>query len=583
MTSIDPRKNTFNEVVRTSGRSMAPLIPNHSVVRLVPASPGDIVPGEIIVFRREGKLFAHRLIDARGTGDSAELREKGDNCLRATWIPGTSLLGRAVELRSGHSNRSLNGDPRRSRVRGLTWLSRLEADIIERYVNLKSRTGMASLLKWVMLIPAALAAPFRFLLLRALLTVYPRQELIESGPALHYVLGLFRSLFLPPEHKPNRGLQIEDWNTALEMAGAHGLLPLIPPAPEVAGGIPTPPPQALEQLRKQRYRIALSHNLALEALLKIAHALTAAAVPYAVLKGPFLYEWLYRELFPREYEDIDILVSREMVTRAVDALHSAGYQSTSGRLGRAFMRIGHFHLALHSPRPGWPPVELHWSLLDRGNLYRIPDEECLARIRPFGTGASSFTVLAIEDQLIYLCLHAAKHGAINAIGLRQKRDAAWFCRPNVGNRLLWFADIALLLRKSPSDINWAILRERTAAWNVHTDVVECMRVLELVAPDSPARETIHRLGEDTPPGPLAMPENPAPTRRPGPDRILDWAMRMNPALNIRPIRILLLGRLLFPSPRRLLAYYQFRTPWILPWLYLFHPAHIIGKLLNLHS
>jgi hypothetical protein len=579
MIASDKREQDHGEVVRTSGRSMAPLIADRSIVRIFRVGSEAVVPGDIIVFRRDGKLFAHRLIAVRGSGEATELREKGDNCLRATWIAGSSLLGKAVELRHRQSTRQLDGVSRRTRVQWLTSLSRLEADVIERYVALRSRRGVFSLLKGIMLMPAAFAAPLRFLLLRMLLTAYPHPTVVDSAPALRYVAGLFRSRFSQAGHKPGGSEEVKDWSTVFEMAAAHGVLPLVVQAISSAGG-PRPPAWAQEPIKKATYRVAMGHTMALQALRESSRALSKAGVPYAVLKGPFLYEWLYRDMFPREYEDMDILVPRGQVTRALEALQSAGYELTAGRLSRMFLSVGHFHFALHSARPGWPPIELHWSLVDRCNLYRMPDDECLSRIRSFGTGPDSFTVLAIEDQLLYLCLHAVKHGAINYIGLRRGRDAAWFCRPNTGNRLLWFADIALLLWKKQAEIDWQVVRERAALWNVTEEVYECLQVLGLIAPESAAKAALTLLHAT----PIA--DRPAEQQPEGErlrltvgDRILDWAMRMNPSLLIRPIRILLIGRLFFPSPGRLLAYHRGRTPWLLPWLYFCHPLYVVGRML----
>jgi len=590
MISMDTGGQDLFDVVRTSGRSMAPLIADNSIIRFVRVSSEAVIPGDIIVFRQEGRLVAHRLIATRASGATIELREKGDNCLRATWVPGASLMGKAVELRCGQSSRMLDGGGRLVLIRWLTFLSRLEADVIERYVRVKARGGVFALLKWVMLPAAVLAAPFRYLVVRMLLTAYPLKAQVDSIPALRYILGVFRNLFRNQAVEPDFGKDIDDWNMVFEIAAVHGILPLMGRGADGGGSNPELPLRAREELKKQSYRIALNHTMTLQAMREITRVLSAADVSHAVLKGPFLYEWLYRDMFPREYEDVDILVSPGQVSIALTTLESIGYRMSGGRLVRAFTRIGHFHFAMKPSRRGWPPVELHWSLVDRGNLYRIRDSECLARIRPFGTGGDSFTVLSIEDQFIYLCLHAVKHGAINFIGLMRRRDAVWFCRPNAGNRLLWFADIALLLRKSMDDMNWQLLCERAALWNVTEDVCECLSVMDIVAPGSPARSALNRLLPGAQRDAVLNTGDPQSVeahsegefaRLTVTDRLLDWAMRMNPAMSIRPIRILLLGRLFFPSPRRLLVYHGVRTPWLLPWLYLRHPFNIIGKLLNL--
>ena len=101
-------------------------------------------------------------------------------------------------------------------------------------------------------------------------------------------------------------------------------------------------------------------------------------------------------------------------------------------------------------RPGRPAIELHWSLVDRANLYRIDDEGVLVRAEEYRDGDVSFRALSCEDNLIYLLLHVAKHGLMNPVGLRTGQDPAWFMARGAGNRFIWFCDIDLLLRKLTS-------------------------------------------------------------------------------------------------------------------------------------
>jgi len=67
--------------VRSSGRSMRPLIVDGSRIDLRPASCASVLPGDIIVFRLDGRLVAHRLIGTRRDGESILLRQKGDTTI----------------------------------------------------------------------------------------------------------------------------------------------------------------------------------------------------------------------------------------------------------------------------------------------------------------------------------------------------------------------------------------------------------------------------------------------------------------------------------------------------------------------
>jgi hypothetical protein len=219
--------------------------------------------------------------------------------------------------------------------------------------------------------------------------------------------------------------------------------------------------------------------------------------------------------------------------------------------------------------------------VDRANLYRIPADECIGRISVRDAGGARFGVLAPEDELIYLCLHASKHGVMNGAALRRGFGADWFLRPESGNRLTWFADIGLFIARNMESLDWQAVRERARRWNATEAVVECLKVLAILAPDSRASEALARLGENVPADPMPCAGKSGVNRAPA--RFLDWAMRMNPVLLIRPVRLLLSWSLFFPSPERLRGYHRFSSAWLLPWFYFVHPIHMAARILGLAS
>jgi hypothetical protein len=160
---------------------MAPLIRDRSLVLYVREEPPRAAPGDIVVFRRDGRLIAHRVIGLRGEGASAEFREKGDNTLRAFWLPLSSIAGKAVELRLGGFSRSLDADASDRRLRLLTRWSAAEADLIEIYLRLAGRAAAFRLVKWFLLPAAAVAIPLRRALFRFLLGVYPELRAGRRG------------------------------------------------------------------------------------------------------------------------------------------------------------------------------------------------------------------------------------------------------------------------------------------------------------------------------------------------------------------------------------------------------------------
>ena len=140
--------------------------------------------------------------------------------------------------------------------------------------------------------------------------------------------------------------------------------------------------------------------------------------------------------------------------------------------------------ASESADPRRPRIELHWALIDGMNLCRPRETDVLARARLLTAAKSSFRVLAIEDQLIYLCLHIAKHGLLNDLGLRAGWEAARFFRRGTGNRLAWFMDIELFLDAYEKDLDWEETAARIEQWNAAEAVQQSLDMLRVLSPGS---------------------------------------------------------------------------------------------------
>ncbi len=396
--------------------------------------------------------------------------------------------------------------------------------------------------------------------------------------ARDWLAAALRSLGYPRAETPASGLAASDWPAAARELNRHGLTPLAAAAladdPAAAGAVPA---EVRAVLTRARHQAALFHQAALRALERLRPVLQSAGIPYAVLKGPHLYEAYYRDGCPRPSGDLDVLVRRRDLTRACARLREAGYTPAGGAWTRFVMRRIHFHQVLEPADKGLPKLELHDSLVDRANLYRIPDEEVLARAVAGPSATVTFPVLSPEDTLLYLALHAAKHGAFNAQGLRDGKPAEWFCRAASGNRLLWYLDLALLLRQDLPRLDAALVRERAVAWGIAEEFRDSLRVLARVFPESPATAALERLSR---PGEPAAPAGRRAEGRSGsgPDRRMERGMNMSRWF-IRPVRLRLLGGVLVPPPEKLRAYY--RAPrWAVPLLYLWHPFHMAGKIIR---
>ncbi len=156
-------------------------------------------------------------------------------------------------------------------------------------------------------------------------------------------------------------------------------------------------------------------------------ALETSGVRALALKGPALAERLYPEPSLRRSADVDLLVASADLDPALAALEAAGFrvsESVPPASERASPRCRRGSVELL--RPNSPALELHFRLfVGFGALLRA--EDFLERSIPHTTSRGRATrVLAPDDELLYLAVHAAGHGF---------------------ERLIWLYDMKLLVRR----------------------------------------------------------------------------------------------------------------------------------------
>ncbi|MGA2591504.1 MAG: nucleotidyltransferase family protein [Bryobacteraceae bacterium] len=158
------------------------------------------------------------------------------------------------------------------------------------------------------------------------------------------------------------------------------------------------------------------------------------ALPF---KGPVLADMLYGDITARDYCDLDILVGKHDIGKAISALIRAGYTtdlpSDAGQR-KAYLRARY---EIHFTSPGGLPIEIHQDFLPPSYGFSLAPR--LER-RPFF--GREIPALAPADLLLVLCAHGAKH--------------AWSEPRLVG-------DVARLLEISADEFRWPDLLREAAA------------------------------------------------------------------------------------------------------------------------
>jgi hypothetical protein len=252
-------------------------------------------------------------------------------------------------------------------------------------------------------------------------------------PEHDLLLSCVRTAFLKDRTGPPLVLpETLDWNRFVGLCDWHNVIPLVYRAlPAVCPG--EIPPAAMNQLRN------LCHNNTARALFlaselsRIQNALESCGVPAYPFKGPALSVMLYGDPARRQSKDLDILVPKERVRKAIDCLDSLGFGAKASTAGvrLAAHRRTEYELQFFR-RDGKLIVELQWDVVP--GFFGFDHERLgiWSRLEPRPWNGHAFPVLPPEETLLMLCVHGAKH--------------LW-CK------LGWIADVAgLLASPSPPDL-----------------------------------------------------------------------------------------------------------------------------------
>lgn len=261
------------------------------------------------------------------------------------------------------------------------------------------------------------------------------------SPALSPEMALVLACIRPGEDPESRNrignLAREplDWERLATAALHHRVMPLV--VRRLAAVCPDAvPPEALKRLRDLFYLNtgrALRLVAALKTLLERLEADGIRSVPF---KGPILAGRAYGDETLRQFEDLDILVARGDLFRALETLSAGGFHplmKIPESIGNAVLKSEY---GVCCENGGRLYVDLHWDLFGRylGRPFGIDAAGALERA---DLEAMPVDRLRDEAALLYLCVHGAKHlwprlesvcAVAHLIDLRPRMDWEWIER-----------------------------------------------------------------------------------------------------------------------------------------------------------
>ena len=364
--------------------------------------------------------------------------------------------------------------------------------------------------------------------------------------------GIVRAVFLPgaagaPEISP------QDWPGVAQAADREGIAPLLYAALKALGRAAEPPPADLQRLRHAYLRADTGNWMAYEELAALLPLLAEAQVPVVLLKGSALAATLYPEPGLRPLGDVDLLIPRDAMHRAGALLEARDYREeaevTQG-FGARYLQE-----KIYMRRAGRPSqVDLHWHLTSMPYYRRrIPIAWFWERTARQAVAGTQALVFEPEAQLLHLSLHFALHH--------------W------AERLLWSFDLALLLARSGSDLDWEETARAARAFGL-TQAVQTSLAGACAAWGAAVPAGVTELLAAARPGPAERVFLTVMSARRREARVLSDGLSL-PGVRAK------LGfwlELLFPSPAYMRQRYQIARGALLPFYYLARLAKGLYRL-----
>jgi Uncharacterised nucleotidyltransferase len=222
-----------------------------------------------------------------------------------------------------------------------------------------------------------------------------------------------------------------DWDRVLSIAAYHGIIPIV----RVSLTGVCVPVETRRRLDSQFQSWAANSLLYGHELVRLQELLTNCGLRVLAFKGPTLAARLYGTLCHRQIRDLDLLVARSDVRRALEILESSGYRIEDSYAGRdeAFRQDKHV-LLVHAESAA--KVEIHWAIARPDEHIDLSFSRLWERREYISVQETSVATPSRNDLLLLLSVHGASH--------------RW-------TSLKWVCDVAALIR-TYTDAEWGSVR-----------------------------------------------------------------------------------------------------------------------------
>ena len=269
-----------------------------------------------------------------------------------------------------------------------------------------------------------------------------------------------------------RAAAVRDWDSVIRLSADNGIAPLVLHVFKALAESGSMPERAAGELRKVAVLDVARVVRLRSALREILPPLHRSGAGVIILKGLVLGPLLYDDPGLRPSRDIDLMCKEEDYERVRDTMVSLGYETdASPKLSpREAQLESHFDRHFFHP-DGLVHVELHLDSMKLGVRAKHL-ESMWTRALPVEIEGAPALAAAPEDQLLTLSVHLHRHGF---------------------NRLIWFKDIDLLIRRYGGEFDWKRIVSEARAEGAAVSLWYIARVLRKMFGTPFPRDAISQL------------------------------------------------------------------------------------------
>ena len=279
----------------------------------------------------------------------------------------------------------------------------------------------------------------------------------STDELLIYCLGMKDG---PPEAGEFKRLTSSDWDGLIRGAIRYNVAPLLYHRLKGCSAGEVIPADVVRKLRESYLNNALKNVHLYQDLSKVIRAFQSKGIPVIVLKGAHLAKVVYGNIALRRMCDLDLLVKKEDLPRAVNTLMEMNYYSpyVPFKIKDACDKSQHLPPFINERAV---PIEIHWHIVrpDIPFFLTIDIDGLWKRAQPAIIDDVQVLVLSPEDLILHLCTHIIRH-IVEFIGLRS------------------FCDLSEIIRHYQDEIDWEQLQIRSKEWRMDRTLYPILSLLK---------------------------------------------------------------------------------------------------------